>query len=81
MDESTVRETLRSYITRELMREPGYPLADDESIIKGRLIDSFALAQIGVLVEQEFGVYIPDPDLTANKMDTLDLMTARVMRG
>jgi acyl carrier protein len=43
-------------------------------------MDSFALAELGVYVEDEFGVYIPDPDLTVEKMNTLDQMVARVMR-
>lgn len=81
MDESNVRETLRAFITRDLIRDPSYPLADDEGIISGGLMDSFALAELGVFVEQAFGVYIPDPDLTVEKMDTLNLMTARVLRG
>ncbi len=80
MDEATVREKLRAYITRELIRDETYDLGDDEGVITGRLMDSFALAELGVYVEVEFDVYIPDPDLTVEKMDTLDLMVARVMR-
>ncbi len=81
MDEQTVREKLRKYITKELIRDTSYPLADDEGIVSGGLMDSFSLAELGVYVEQEFGVYIPDPDLTVAKMDTLNLMVARVLRG
>lgn len=81
MDDTTIRTALRAFITRELMREPGYPLTDSEGIISNGLMDSFALAELGVYVEREFGVYIPDPDLTVAKMDTLDLMVARVLRG
>lgn len=81
MDESTVRETLRSFITRDLIRDPDYPLTDTEGIITGRLMDSFALAELGVFVEKEFDVYIPDPDLTVLKMNTLDQIVARVMTG
>ncbi|HID50205.1 MAG TPA: acyl carrier protein, partial [Chromatiales bacterium] len=44
-------------------------------------MDSFSLAELGVYVEEEFDVYIPDSDLTVAKMDTLNQMTARVMRG
>jgi acyl carrier protein len=80
MDEQVVREKIRAFITRDLMREPDYKLSDDEGIITGGLIDSFALAELGVYVEQEFNVYIPDPDLTVAKMNTLDLMVARVLR-
>lgn len=80
MDEHKVREKLRQFIIMELIRDKNYGLADDEGIITGGLIDSFALAQIGVFVEQAFGIYIPDPDLTVAKMDTLNQMVSRVMR-
>ncbi len=80
MDEPTVRDKLRAFITRELIRDEEYPLADDEGIITGGLMDSFALAEFAVYVESEFGVYIPDADLTVDKMDTLDQMVGRVLR-
>ncbi len=76
-----IRQQLRVFITAHLMRDPNYPLADDERIVSGGLIDSFALAEVGVFIENEFNVYIPDPDLTVAKMDTLDLMAARVLQG
>jgi acyl carrier protein len=81
LDEKTVREKLRIFITRDLVRDAGYALTDTEGIITGGLMDSFALAELAVYVEKEFGVYIPDADLTVAKMDTLDRMVARVMRG
>lgn len=80
MDETTLREQLRSHITRELMRDESYRLTDDEGIITGGLMDSFSLAEFAVYVESAFGVHIPDPDLTVAKMDTLDQMVARVLR-
>ena len=80
MDENTVREKLRDYIKRELIRDEDYDLTDTEGVVTGGLMDSFALAEFAVYVEGEFGVYIPDPDLTVAKMDTLDQMTARVLR-
>jgi acyl carrier protein len=81
MNEPTVRETLRAFITRELIREPDYPLADNEGIITGGMMDSFALAELGVFVERAFNVYIPDPDLTVVKMNTLDQIVTRVLQG
>ena len=81
LNETTVREKIRTYITHELIRDPDYPLEDDEGVITGGLMDSFSLADFAVFVELEFGVYIPDPDLTVDKMDTLDQMVARVLRG
>jgi acyl carrier protein len=81
MDPQHVRDTLRTFITRELMRDGGYALRDDEKIITGGLVDSFSLAELAVYVETTFGVYIPDPELTVAEMDTLDQIVARVLRG
>ena len=64
----------------ELIRNPGYPLRDDEPLVTGGLIDSFAIAQIGVFVEKAFGVYVPDTELTVENMDDLGRMTACVLR-
>lgn len=80
MTETEVREKLRQFILTDLIKDPKYALTDDEGVVSGGLIDSFALAEIGVFAEQEFNVYIPDPDLTVAKMNTLNLMTARIMR-
>lgn len=80
MDEYTIREALREYIVNELIRDPDYELANDEHIITDGLMDSLSLAELGVFVETEFDVYIPDTDLTVEKMDTLDQMVARVLR-
>ena len=80
MDEKTVHDKLRVFILNDLIRDPKYDLADDEGIITRGMIDSFSLAQIGVFAEQEFNVYIPDPDLTVAKMDTLTQMVTRIMR-
>ncbi len=79
MKELEVREKLRNYIVKELIRDLEYELKDDEGIITGGLMDSFALAELSVYIEGEFDVYIPDPELTVAQMDTLDAMVSRVM--
>lgn len=80
-DENTIREKLRAFITRDLIRDASYDLTDTEGIVTGGLMDSFSLAEFAVYVEKEFGVYIPDSDLTVAKMDTLNQMVARVLKG
>ena len=73
MNDADVRQKLRAYITQELIRDAAYPLTDSEGIITAGLMDSFALAEMAVYVEQAFGVYIPDPDLTAVSYTHLDV--------
>ena len=77
MSES-IRDELRTFITREILRRPDYPLRDDEPLLSSGLIDSFALAAIGAHIERAFGVYVADTELTAESMDTLDAMAKRV---
>ena len=81
MNDADMREKLRAFIARDLIRDAAYPLTDTEGIVSGGLMDSFALAELAVFVEKEFDVYIPDPDLTVSKMNTLDQIVARVLRG
>ena len=81
MDAQEMRDRLRDFVRSELLRKPDYPLADDEPLITGGLIDSFALAQVGVFVENTFGVYLPDTDLTVANMDTIERMVACILRA
>jgi len=81
MDRTDVHDKLRAFVITDLIRMPGYDLQDDEPLITGGLIDSFSLAQFGVFVEETFGLYIPDPDLTVENLDTLHQMVDRVMQG
>ena len=80
MNEQEIRSRLSGFITRDLIRDEEYELAGNEGIITGGLMDSFALAEFAVYVEGEFDIYIPDADLTVEKMDTLDQMVTRVLR-
>jgi acyl carrier protein len=71
MDASHVMRELRDYVRRELLGNPSYPLEDDEPLITGGLIDSFCIAHLAVFIEDAFGVYVPDTELTVDNMDTL----------
>jgi acyl carrier protein len=81
MREDAIRKKIRTFIIEELIRDEDYALENDEGIITGGLMDSFSLAELGVYIEEEFDVYIPDADLTVELMDTLDQIVARVVRG
>lgn len=80
MDRFDVHSALRTFVINDMIRMPGYDLQDDEPLITGGLVDSFDLALFGVFVEEYFNLYIPDPDLTVENLDTLDQMVDRVMR-
>jgi acyl carrier protein len=81
MNAQEMRDRLRDFVRSGLLREPDYPLAADEPLITGGLIDSFSLAQIGVFVEDAFGVYLPDTDLTVANMDTIERMVTCILKA
>ncbi len=50
--------------------------AADQSLFASGLLDSFALADFVTGLEEEFGVSIPDSDLSARKFDSIDKVQA-----
>jgi len=79
LDSADLKSQLRTFICRELIRNPNYPLRNDEPLVTGGLIDSFAIAQVGVFVEKAFKVYVPDTELTVENMDSVEKMAACVI--
>lgn len=75
-----MKDQLREYITRDMILDPNYPLGDDEGIMSGGLIDSFSLVTLAIFIEENFGVHLPDPELTVANMDTLDKIVAVIER-
>jgi acyl carrier protein len=50
--------------------------AADESLFASGLLDSFALTDFVTGLETEFGVSIPDSDLSARKFDTVNKVSS-----
>ena len=80
MTRQHVVQRLARFIADKLVKDPNLELDESEPVITGGLIDSFCLAHIAVFIETEFGVLIPDDDLTVDNMDTLGQMADRVCR-
>lgn len=72
---------LRAYIRSELMTGSEVAFSDDDPLFSGGILDSFALAEIGVWLEREFGIFIPDGELTVESMDSVNLMAERALRA
>jgi acyl carrier protein len=73
-----MREQIRSFVVTSMIKDPGYPLADDEPLITGGLVDSFSLVELALFIEEQFGVKFADPELTAQNMDTLNQIVANI---
>ncbi len=73
-----MKEQLAAFIKTELMRNPTYPLRDDEPLITGGLVDSFSLVELALFIEDQFGVHFDDVELTADNMNTLHQILANI---
>jgi acyl carrier protein len=81
MDRNEVLQKVRAFTLKELLKNPDYALKNDEPLFSSGLIDSFAMAQAGVFIETEFNLYIPDPELTVENMDTIEQITDKIIAG
>ena len=79
MDKNQIKEKLKNFICTEIINKTVDEIKDDEPLITSGLMDSFSLAQVGVFIEMEFNIYIPDPELTVDNMNTINDMTASIL--
>jgi D-alanine--poly(phosphoribitol) ligase subunit 2 len=70
--QARILKVLRRVTGKEI--SPG----EDESLFVSGLLDSFALTDFVAGLEEEFGVSIPDSDLSARKFDTINKVSAYI---
>ena len=69
---------LAAYITGDILKQPKRVIRPDEKIISSGLIDSFSLVDLGMYIEDNFGVRIDDTELNANTFDTLEQLATLI---
>ena len=69
-------QTLSSYIAKEILKKPGRSIQPGEAILSSGLIDSFHLVDLGIFVEDTFGVRIEDVELNSDTFDNLEQLAA-----
>ena len=63
---------LAAFITGNILKQPKRVIRPDELLISSGLIDSFSLVDLGLFVEDNFGVHIDDTELNAETFDSLE---------
>jgi acyl carrier protein len=67
---------LGEYIATKILKQPKRMIRADEPLISNGLIDSFSLVDLGLFVEERFGVRIDDSELNAETFDSLGQLAA-----
>jgi acyl carrier protein len=62
---------LAQLIAAKILKQPRRVIKPDEALISSGLIDSFNLVDVGLLVEDTYGVRIDDAELNADTFDSL----------
>ena len=68
------------YITTEVIRRPGIQIDEDTALVSSGLIDSFALVDILLKLEDVTRLRIPAGKVQPKDMDTVRLMFATAER-
>lgn len=77
MTEETVN-AITQYITAEILKQPGKPLAADAKLLSSGLIDSFSLVDLAMFIDERFHVRIHDTELNAQTFDSVAELAALV---
>lgn len=76
MEEIIARLTF--FVANDILKQPRRVIHPDESIISSGLIDSCSLIDLGLFVEDNFGVHIDDTELGAGTFNTLQQLAALI---
>ena len=69
---------IAAYIATEILKQPKRTIRPDEALISSGLVDSFSLVDLGLFIEDNFGVRIEDTELNAETFDTLEQLAALI---
>jgi len=76
----TLEYRIRTHITQNMLFAAAYPHADDASFLEEGIIDSMNVMQLILFVEEEFGLRVPDQDITPDNFDSVSRIAAYVRR-
>ncbi len=74
-----IRSALAQYIAKEILQQPKRVIAPTTPLISSGLIDSFHLVDLGLYVEDTFGVHLDDTELNRDTFDTIEQLTALIV--
>ena len=73
-----IASPVAGYISGTILKNPKRVIKPDEKLISSGLIDSFHLVDLGLFIEDKFGVRIDDSELNADTFDTLDQLASLI---
>lgn len=72
------REPLRAHFAAAIGGDRSLLPADDQSLVSEGILDSFGLAELVSVIEERYGLAIPDEDISLANFETIDKIAAYV---
>lgn len=76
-----VAKEIRTFIVDDfLFGDIDVPLGENDSLLKGGLIDSTGILEIVSFIEEKFGIAVEDNELVPENLDSISAITKFVIR-
>lgn len=81
MTREDVTTKLRKFIAENfLYMRPDFELSDDDSLLETGIVDSMGVMEVLAFLDEEFGVEVPDDDVTEENLGTVSSIVEYVAR-
>lgn len=70
---------LANYVATRILKQPQRVIRADEALISSGLLDWFSLVDLGLFIEDTFGVRIEETELTADTFDSLQQLAELIL--
>lgn len=72
MEKSLIIDQVRLRIQKDIVKDAGIEISNNDPLISSGLIDSFSLVDLALIVEELYKVRIEDYELNSDNFDTLN---------
>jgi acyl carrier protein len=75
-----IKDQIRQFVTEELAAAKGInQVSDDESLIDNGVVDSLGIFRLVTFLEENFGVKVADEEISAENLQSIDMIEQLVM--
>lgn len=76
----SVKDTVREFITSELLTSPGLSLGDSDELLLSGVVDSLGAMRLVAHLETTYGMKVPAEDVLLEHFETIDAVAAYLNR-
>lgn len=76
----SVKNTVRDFITRDLLMDPALALGDADELLLSGLVDSLGAMRLVAHLETAYGIKVPAEDVLLEHFESIDAIAAYLGR-